>query len=90
MGGVNGHKLVPLVINDQTNPTSVVTGVQDALSKGAFGIVADSALFFEAAKYAQQEGVPVTGGFFDGPEWGEQPYTNMFASDDGSVDPKTP
>jgi branched-chain amino acid transport system substrate-binding protein len=32
----------------------------------------------------------VTGGFFDGPEWGTQPYTNMFASDAGSVDPKYP
>ena len=28
--------------------------------------------------------------FPDGPEWGEQPYTNMFAADDGSVDPKYP
>jgi branched-chain amino acid transport system substrate-binding protein len=89
-GGVNGHKLVPLVIDDQTSPTTVVTGVQDALSKGAFGIVSDSALFFLAAKYPQQQGVPVTGGFFDGPEWGQQPYTNMFAADNGSVDPKYP
>jgi branched-chain amino acid transport system substrate-binding protein len=89
-GGVNGHKLVPLVLDDQTSPTEVVTAVQDALSKGAFGIVSDSPLFFSAAKYPQQAGVPVTGGSFDGPEWGEQPYTNMFASDTGSVDPKYP
>ena len=41
-------------------------------------------------KYPQKAGIPVTGGFFDGPEWGEQPYTNMFASDAGSVDPKYP
>ena len=34
--------------------------------------------------------MPVTGGFFDGPEWGTQPYTNMFAADVGSVDPKYP
>ncbi len=34
--------------------------------------------------------MPVTGGFFDGPEWGTQPFTNMFASDVGSVDPKYP
>ena len=26
----------------------------------------------------------------DGPEWGQQPYTNMFAADNGSVDPKYP
>jgi len=89
-GGVNGHKLVPLVVDDQTSPTAVVTGVQDALSKGAFGIVSESALFFAAAKYPEQAGVPVTGFYGDGPEWGEQPYTNMFAADEGSVDPQYP
>ncbi|MGP0032743.1 MAG: ABC transporter substrate-binding protein [Acidimicrobiales bacterium] len=89
-GGVNGHKIQGIVIDDQTSPAVVVTAVQDALSKGVIGIVSDSPLFFEAAKYPQEQGVPVTGGFFDGPEWGEQPYTNMFASDEGSVNPKYP
>ena len=89
-GGVNGHKLVPLVIDDQSNPSTVATGVQEALSKGVIGIVSNSGLFFLAAKYPQEQGVPVTGFFGDGPEWGEQPYTNMFASDHGSVDPKYP
>ena len=89
-GGIHGHKVSGVVIDDQTSPTEVVTAVQDALSKGAFGIVSTSPLFFLAAKYPNQQGVPVTGGFFDGPEWGEAPYTNMFASDVGSVDPKYP
>ena len=89
-GGVHGHKLVPMVIDDQSNPTTVTTGVQEAISKGALGIVSNSGLFFLAAKYPEQTGVPVTGFFGDGPEWGEQPYTNMFASDHGSVDPKYP
>jgi branched-chain amino acid transport system substrate-binding protein len=89
-GGVNGHKVIPLVIDDQTSPTEVVTAVQDAISKGAFGIVSTSPLFFEAAKYPNQQGIPVTGGSFDGPEWGQKPYTNMFASDTGSVNPKYP
>jgi branched-chain amino acid transport system substrate-binding protein len=89
-GGVNGHKLVGMILDDQTSPTAIATAVQDALAKGAFGIVSDSPLFFLAAKTPQQQGVPVTGGFFDGPEWGTQPYTNMFASDAGSVDPKYP
>jgi branched-chain amino acid transport system substrate-binding protein len=89
-GGVNGHKIIPIVIDDETNPTNTVTGVQNALSKGAIGIVANSPLFFEAEKYAQQAGVPVTGAYTDGPEWGEQPNTNMFASDRGSENPKVP
>jgi branched-chain amino acid transport system substrate-binding protein len=88
-GGVNGHKLVGLVIDDQTSPSDIATAVQEADSK-AFGIVSQSPLFFLAAKYPNQQGVPVTGTYDDGPEWGTQPYTNMFASDEGSVDPKYP
>src|SRR3984957_942345 len=90
MGGVDGHKLSVLVLDDATSPTQDATAVQDAVSHGVIGIVADTALFFSGAKYAQQAGIPVTGSFQDGPEWGEQPYTNMFASDNGSVDPKYP
>ena len=90
MGGVHGHKLVGVVIDDGSSPTQVAIAVQDALSKGAIGIVSDSALFFVAAKYPQQAGVPVTGSDFDGSEWGEQPYTNMFAADTGSDDPAYP
>ena len=87
---MNGHKLVGIVIDDQTSPSGVSTAVQDALSKGALGIVSTSPLFFLADKVPNQQGVPVTGGFFDGPEWGTQPFTNMFAADVGSVDPKYP
>jgi branched-chain amino acid transport system substrate-binding protein len=89
-GGVNGHKLVPLVIDDQTSPSLDATGVQLAISRGAIGIVNDSSLFYGGYKYAQQAGVPVTGSSLDGPEWGQQPNTNMFASDTGSVDPTYP
>jgi branched-chain amino acid transport system substrate-binding protein len=89
-GGVDGHKLVPLVIDDQTSPSAISTGVNDAISKGALGIVAVSPVFFLGAKAAQLAGVPVTGTYSDGPEWGQLPYTNMFASDLGSENPKDP
>ena len=89
-GGVHGHKLVPIVIDDQTSPSAVATAVQEAISKGAIGIVSASALFFLAAKYPEQAGVPVTGTYSDGQEWGEQPYSNMFSSDVGSLDPTLP
>ena len=59
-GGVNGHKLVPLVIDDQTSPSEIATAVQEADSK-AFGIVSQSPLFFLAAKYPKQAGVPGDG-----------------------------
>jgi branched-chain amino acid transport system substrate-binding protein len=89
-GGVDGHKITGIVLDDQTSPSGVATAVQDALSKGPLGLVSTSPLFFLAAKYPNQQGIPVTGGFFDGPEWGQQPYTNMFAADVGSVDPAYP
>ena len=89
-GGVNGHRLVPLIINDQTSPSQTTTAVQEAISRGAVGIVNATPLFYVADRFPQQAGIPVTGGSFDGPEWGEQPFTNMFASDVGSVDPRYP
>ncbi len=89
-GGVNGHKLVGIVEDDQTSPSVAPTAIQTALSKGAVGLVSVGALFFEGAKFPQQAGVPVTGSSQDGPEWGQQPYTNMFAADTGSIDPKYP
>ena len=53
--------------------------------------MSESPLFFLAAKYPNQAGVPVTGGFFDGPEWGTPPYqSNMFAADVGSLNPTYP
>ena len=81
---------MPLVIDDQTSPTGVESAVSDAVSKGALGLVAVSPVFFLGAKTAQQAGVPVSGTYSDGPEWGTQPYTNMFASDLGSENPKDP
>ena len=90
-GGVNGHKIKGIILDDQTNPTAISTAVQDAMSKNPIGIVSISPLFFLAAKYPNQAGIPVTGGFFDGPEWGTPPYqSNMFAADVGSLDPKYP
>jgi len=89
-GGIDGHKITGVVLDDQTSPTEIATAVQDAVSKNPAGIVSISPLFFLADKYPQQAGLPVTGGFFDGPEWGQQPFTNMFASDVGSVNDKYP
>jgi branched-chain amino acid transport system substrate-binding protein len=89
-GGVNGHRIQTVFADDATNPSQDATAVQNVLSKGVAGIVAVSAVFFGGAKYANQAHIPVTGASSDGPEWGEQPYTNMFASDTGSIDPKYP
>ena len=77
-GGVNGRKIKLVIRDDQTNPINA----QDAaasLAGQVFGVVEDSSVTFGAAKTLQQAGVPVTtGNGFDGPEWGQKPYTNMF------------
>jgi branched-chain amino acid transport system substrate-binding protein len=89
-GGVNGHKIQVLFEDDGTSPAQDPTAVQQEISKGVMGIVAVSAVFYGGAKFANQAHIPVTGASSDGPEWGTQPYTNMFASDTGSIDPKYP
>jgi branched-chain amino acid transport system substrate-binding protein len=89
-GGVDGRKINLSVVDDETNPTLTSTAVEGAISKGAIGIVSNSPFFYLAAKYAQQAGIPVTGNSADGPEWGEQPYTNMFDAFRGSENPKEP
>jgi branched-chain amino acid transport system substrate-binding protein len=89
-GGIDGRKVDLSILDDETNPTLTSTAVKSAIAKGAMGIVANSPLFYLAAKYAQQAGMPVTGNSSDGPEWGEQPYTNMFDAFRGSENPADP
>jgi len=81
-GGVNGHPLKLVSEDDQSSPTVNNTAGQDLVTnKGAFGIIDFSALAFGGTKYLQQQGIPVVGGGFDGPEWDQQPNTNMFSWD---------
>jgi branched-chain amino acid transport system substrate-binding protein len=88
-GGVDGRKLKLIVVDDQSSPTADDTAGQALLSEGVFGIINFSPFAFGGAQTLEQAGVPVTGGAFDGPEWGEQPYTNMF-SYGGGLDPHDP
>jgi branched-chain amino acid transport system substrate-binding protein len=78
-GGVNGHKLKLIVADDQSTPTGNLSAAQSLVNKGVFAIVGSSAFTFGSYKYLNQQGVPVTGGGYDGPEWGQEPNTNMFA-----------
>ena len=89
-GGAGGHKLVGTVYDDATSPTQITTAVQKAIADGNQMLISVSPLFFLAAKFPQQAGIPVVGGGFDGYEWGTPGYENMFASDMGSNDPNNP
>lgn len=88
-GGLNGRQIKLIVADDQSSPAGDLTAAQDLVGKGVFAIVDYTPYAFGGYKYLQQQGIPVTGGAFDGPEWGMQPNTNMF-SYGGGVDPHYP
>jgi ABC-type branched-subunit amino acid transport system substrate-binding protein len=54
-----------------------------------FGVIGETPFLFGGYKALQAAGLPITGGGYDGPEWGTQPNTNMF-SIGGPVDPSYP
>jgi branched-chain amino acid transport system substrate-binding protein len=79
IGGVNGHKLELVAEDDQSTSTGNSTAAHLLVSKGAFGIIQIDSGAFGSARYLNQLGVPVVGVSVDGPEWGQQPNTNMFS-----------
>jgi branched-chain amino acid transport system substrate-binding protein len=87
-GGVNGHQIKLVKADTTSSTTGAGTAVQELIGVDhVFGIIEDSAFFFAGAKYAQQAGIPVTGYGIDGPEWFQQPYTNMFDVFDSPLGP---
>lgn len=77
-GGVNGHPLKLVVADDASTPSGNLLAVQTVVNKGAFGVVDLGGLALGGYRYLQQHGIPVTGGGYDGPEWGNKPNSNMF------------
>jgi branched-chain amino acid transport system substrate-binding protein len=88
-GGINGRKINMITADDQSSVSGDLTAAQDLVNKGVFAVVDYTPYAFGGYRYLQQKGIPVTGGAFDGPEWGIKPNTNMF-SYGGGVDPRYP
>ena len=78
-GGIDGRKIVLVSADDQSTPTGDLAATQSLISQGVFMIENYSPYAFGGYKVAQQQGIPIVGGAFDGPEWGQQPNTNMFS-----------
>jgi branched-chain amino acid transport system substrate-binding protein len=79
-GGVGGRQLVLVTADDGSTPTQAATATETLLSqRNVFGLIFISGVTSTAYKLPQQQGVPVVGAAVDGPEWGQQPNTNMFS-----------
>lgn len=79
-GGVNGHKLKMIVLDDGSSPQGSVNAANVLVQEDhVFAVINTSILAFASAPFLNQQGVPVVGYGVDGPEWGQQPYTNMFS-----------
>lgn len=77
-GGIDGHKLELVVGDDTSTVQGATTAVSDLIdSKKVFSLIFISDLVSAGYRVAQQADVPVIGAPIDGPEWGEQPNTNM-------------
>jgi branched-chain amino acid transport system substrate-binding protein len=78
-GGVDGRKITWTLADTTSSPAGAATAAKELVqSQNVFMISEVSALLFGASTYLQQAGVPVTGSSLDGPEWYQQPNTNMF------------
>jgi branched-chain amino acid transport system substrate-binding protein len=88
-GGIDGRTIKLIVADDQSSPTGFLTASQDLVGKGVFAIIVDSSFAYGGYRYLNQQGIPVPGGGFDGPEWGQEPNTNMFDYA-GDFDPNYP
>jgi branched-chain amino acid transport system substrate-binding protein len=89
-GGIDGRKIIWAVADTQSSPTGEETAAKDLIeTQHVFAIAENSAQFFAAAPYLHQAGIPVTGSSLDGPEWYEQPNTNLFEIG-GNNSPKEP
>jgi branched-chain amino acid transport system substrate-binding protein len=78
-GGVDGRQLKLMAEDSTGTPQGNLTAAQLLVSEGAFGIIQDDSDAYGSSHYLNQQGIPVVGAAVDGPEWGQEPNTNMFA-----------
>jgi branched-chain amino acid transport system substrate-binding protein len=85
-GGVNGHKLSYVMLDDASSPTGTATAVTKAVEQEhVFALLDVSAFFFGGYQAAAKASLPVVGVSFDGgPEWiAHSTYPTFFDIDGG-------
>jgi branched-chain amino acid transport system substrate-binding protein len=89
-GGVGGRRIEVFVADDAGSVQGNLTAAQKLVDDDHVIAVADESAFVAGAiRFLKQQGIPVAGGQYSGPFWGQQPYTNMFG-DWGSINPGSP
>ena len=78
-GGIDGRQLKFVTKDDTSTESGSETAAQALASEGVFGVMAVSAFVIGGYRTYLKDGIPITGGGFDGPEWEQKPDTNMFA-----------
>ena len=77
-GGIDGRQLKLVTEDDQSSPAQNLSAVQSLVQdQHSFAILGTSSFMFGGYKYLHQAGIPVVGSGVDGPEWYQQPNTNM-------------
>jgi branched-chain amino acid transport system substrate-binding protein len=80
-GVIKGVKLKYVMADTQSTTQGALSAAQSLVQKDkVFMIMESSAYFFGAVPYLFKEKVPVVGGGFDGDEWSNPKYTNIFSS----------
>jgi branched-chain amino acid transport system substrate-binding protein len=78
-GGVFGRQLKFVTKDDTSTDGGSETAAQALVGENVFGVMAVSAFVIGGYRAYVNDGIPVTGGGFDGPEWEQKPDTDMFA-----------
>jgi branched-chain amino acid transport system substrate-binding protein len=79
-GGVYGRKIVLKIADDASEvPQDLVSAKSLVQNDKVFAVIGYSPKLFASYRYLHDQGIPVTGSGFDGPEWRQLPYTNMFS-----------
>ena len=79
-GGVAGRKLSLVTADDASTAQQGLTAARSLESQGVFAIINVSAASPSGSyRYMQQQGIPVVGSCYDGPEWSNPANSNMFS-----------
>jgi len=77
-GGVFGRTIELVGADDASTPQQNLSASQSLVqNQDVFMVINNSSFTFGGYRYLQEEGIPVVGGCYDGPEWFQQPNTNM-------------